>query len=175
MLQRAREGEVPENYLVEIDEEAAPQRVVLTQRLFPNVSELQVCVAGVSMRPRRRDAVDVAVRESTRRARESRPCRDGVRSTQEEVGPEARARPGEGRPALQGVLSHRITGLEVLCDVAGVFEATTLTQKEVVPAAIRWRGSPEAMHPGPEAAGAHRLEVLPVSREALQAARDVLV
>ena len=32
--------------------------------------------------PRRRDAVDVAVRESTRLARESRSRRDGIRATQ---------------------------------------------------------------------------------------------
>ena len=51
---------------------------VLTQRLFPNFSELQVRVDGVFMKPRRLDAVDVAVRESTRLAREPRPRRDAV-------------------------------------------------------------------------------------------------
>ena len=35
-------------------------------------------VDGVFVRPRRRDAVDVAVRASTRAAREPRPRRDGV-------------------------------------------------------------------------------------------------
>ena len=34
---------------------------MLTQRLFPHVSELQYHEDGVLMRPRRRDAVDVAV------------------------------------------------------------------------------------------------------------------
>ena len=34
--------------------------------------------------PRRLDAVDVAARETTRLARESRRCRDGVRSTQDD-------------------------------------------------------------------------------------------
>ena len=34
--------------------------------------------------PRRLDAVDVAVRESTRLAREPRPRRDGVRATQDD-------------------------------------------------------------------------------------------
>ena len=43
--------------------------IVLTQRLFPNVSELQVRVDGVNAMPRHRDAVDVAVRESTRLVR----------------------------------------------------------------------------------------------------------
>ena len=40
--------------------------IVLTQRLFLSFSELQVRVDGVNAMPRRRDAVDVAVRESTR-------------------------------------------------------------------------------------------------------------
>ena len=142
MLQRAREGEVFENNMVEINEEAAPQRLVLTQRLFPNVSELQVRVDGVSMRPRRLDAVDAAVRESTRRAREPWQSRDGVRSTQEEVGPEARARPGEGRSALSGVLPDRAGRGQVLFHVVIVCETKTLTQKEVVPTSIRWRGAP---------------------------------
>ena len=35
--------------------------LVLTQRLFPNVSELQVRVDGVGATSRHRDAVDVAV------------------------------------------------------------------------------------------------------------------
>ena len=38
---------------------------VLTQRLFPNVSELQLCEDDVSTISRRRDAVDGAVRAST--------------------------------------------------------------------------------------------------------------
>ena len=37
----------------------------MTQRLFLNVSELQVRVDGVNAMPRRRDAVEAAVREST--------------------------------------------------------------------------------------------------------------
>ena len=36
----------------------------------------------VSATPRHRDAVDVAVRQSTRRVREPRPCRDGICTTQ---------------------------------------------------------------------------------------------
>jgi hypothetical protein len=51
---------------------------VLTRRLFPNFSELQVRVDGVFMKPRSLDAVDVAIRESTRLAREPRPRRDAV-------------------------------------------------------------------------------------------------
>jgi len=47
----------------------------VTQCLFLNVSELQVRVDGVGATSRHRDAVDVAVRESTR---EPRPCRDAV-------------------------------------------------------------------------------------------------
>ena len=47
----------------------------MTQCLFLNVSELQVRVDGVGATSRLRDAVDVAVRESTR---EPRPCRDAV-------------------------------------------------------------------------------------------------
>ena len=151
--------------MAQAHEKTAPQRLVLTRRPFPNVSELQVRVDGVSMRPRRLDAVDAAVRASTRLVR--RQSRDGVRSTQEEVGPEARARPGEGRSALSGVLPHRITGFEVLCDVAGVFETKALTAKEVVPTAIRWRSVEEAMHPGPEITSIDRVEVLPVFGQAL--------
>ena len=51
---------------------------MLSQRLFLNFSELQVRVDGVCAIPHRLDAVDVASREPTRRARESRQCRDGV-------------------------------------------------------------------------------------------------
>ena len=51
---------------------------MLSQRLFLNFSELQVRVDGVGAMPHRLDAVDVASREPTRRARESRQCRDGV-------------------------------------------------------------------------------------------------
>ena len=43
--------------------------MVLTQCLFPKFSELQLCEDGVSTISRHRDAVDVAVSESTRRAR----------------------------------------------------------------------------------------------------------
>ena len=60
MLQRAREGQVPQDYMVEIDEEAAPQRLVLTQRLFPNVSELQGHLDGVAAMPHRLDALEKA-------------------------------------------------------------------------------------------------------------------
>ena len=45
---------------------------VLTQRLFPNFSELQVRVDGVGATLRHRDAVDVALRESTGLVRGSR-------------------------------------------------------------------------------------------------------
>ena len=51
---------------------------MLSQRLFLNFSELQVRVDGVCAIPHPLDAVDVASREPTRRARESRQCRDGV-------------------------------------------------------------------------------------------------
>ena len=40
----------------------------VTQRPFPNVSELQLWEDGVSTTPRRRDAADVAVRRCPRRA-----------------------------------------------------------------------------------------------------------
>ena len=49
---------------------------MLTQRLFLKFSELQVRVDGVGATSRHRDAVDVAVRESTRLVREL--CRDAV-------------------------------------------------------------------------------------------------
>ena len=52
--------------------------LVLTQRLFLRFSELQVRVDGVEAVPRGRDALDVAVRESTRRARAPRQFRDCV-------------------------------------------------------------------------------------------------
>ena len=55
----------------------------------------------------------------------------------------------------------------MLCDVAGVFETKALTETEVVPTPIGWRGAPQTMHSRKEAARAHRLEVLPVPREAL--------
>ena len=51
---------------------------MLSQRLFLNFSELQVRVDGVCAIPHRLDAVDVASREPTRRARESRQYRNGV-------------------------------------------------------------------------------------------------
>ena len=50
----------------------------LSQRLFLNVSELQLRVDGVDATSRHRDAVDVAVGASTRRVREPRQFRDGV-------------------------------------------------------------------------------------------------
>ena len=56
--------------------------MVLTQRLFLKFSELQVRFDGVGATPRHRDAVDVAVRESTRRVNVQRQFRDGVRATQ---------------------------------------------------------------------------------------------
>ena len=49
---------------------------VLTQRPFLNFSELQLWDEGVSTISRHRDAVDVAVRESTRLVREPRQFRD---------------------------------------------------------------------------------------------------
>ena len=55
---------------------------MLTQRLFPNVSELQPCEDGVVAMPRRVDALEVAVRESLRVMCERRQFRDGVRATQ---------------------------------------------------------------------------------------------
>ena len=52
--------------------------MALTQCLFLKFSELQVRVDGVGETSGHRDAVDVAVRASTRLAREPRPCRDAV-------------------------------------------------------------------------------------------------
>ena len=57
-------------------------RLVLTQRPFPKFSELQVRVDGVNATSRHRDAVDVAVRESTGLVSEPRQFRDDVRATQ---------------------------------------------------------------------------------------------
>ena len=54
----------------------------MTQCLFLKFSELQVRVDGVCVTARRRDAVDVAVRETTHLASERRQSRDGVRPTQ---------------------------------------------------------------------------------------------
>ena len=48
---------------------------------FLTFSELQLCVDGVSVVSRHRDAVDAALRESTRLPRQ---FRDGVRATQDE-------------------------------------------------------------------------------------------
>ena len=45
---------------------------------FPNVSELQVRIDGVFMRLHRLDAIDVAIRESTRLVSERRRFRDTV-------------------------------------------------------------------------------------------------
>ena len=47
----------------------------MTQRLFLKFSELQVRVDGVNATSRHRDAVDEAVRESTRLVRQFRECR----------------------------------------------------------------------------------------------------
>ena len=46
---------------MELPSSAAARTPVLTQRLFPHVSELQYHEDGVFTRPRRRDAVDVVV------------------------------------------------------------------------------------------------------------------
>ena len=54
----------------------------LTRRLFLKFSELRVRVYGVGATSRHRDAVDVAVRESTGLVSERRQFRDGVRATQ---------------------------------------------------------------------------------------------
>ena len=51
---------------------------VLTQCLFLKFSELQVRVDGVGETSRHRNAVDVAVRESTRLVREPRQFRDCI-------------------------------------------------------------------------------------------------
>ena len=61
----------------------------MTRRLF---SELQVRVDGVNAMPRLHEAVDAAVRASTRRVRERRQFRDGVRATQVQSEFRARAR-----------------------------------------------------------------------------------
>jgi hypothetical protein len=45
---------------------------------FPSISQLELRVDGVNAMPHCRDAVDVAVRESTRRVRELRQFRDAV-------------------------------------------------------------------------------------------------
>ena len=50
--------------------------MALTQRPFPNVSELQLCENGVFVVSRHRGAVDAAVRASVRRASEPRQFRD---------------------------------------------------------------------------------------------------
>ena len=51
---------------------------MLTQRLFPKFSELQVRVDGANATFRHRDAVDEAARASARRMREPRQFRDAV-------------------------------------------------------------------------------------------------
>ena len=51
---------------------------VLTQRLYPNFSELQVRVDGVDATSRHRDAMDAAARASTRLVREPRQFRDSL-------------------------------------------------------------------------------------------------
>ena len=53
----------------------------VTQREFPSISQLEVCENGVNVTFRHRDAVDEALRESTRRVREPRQFRE-CRSTQ---------------------------------------------------------------------------------------------
>ena len=62
---------------------------MLSQRLFLNFSELQVRVDGVGAMPHRLDAVDVASREPTRRARESRQFLDSVVPRRFAAGPES--------------------------------------------------------------------------------------
>ena len=62
---------------------------MLSRRLFLNFSELQVRVDGVGAMPHRLDAVDVASREPTRRARESRQFREGVVPRRFLTGPES--------------------------------------------------------------------------------------
>ena len=52
---------------------------MLTQRLFPHVSELQYHEDGVSMKPRRRDAVDVVVSRRRRSRAGKRKLADDMR------------------------------------------------------------------------------------------------
>ena len=60
------------------DDPPPPPSKSVTQRLFLAFCELQVRVDGVGATSRHRDAVDVAVRESTCLAREPRQFRDGI-------------------------------------------------------------------------------------------------
>ncbi len=76
MLQRAREGQVPENYLVEINEKKAPQRV---EEVGSRV-EINQCVGCMSGE----DPTSLRHRAGLRTRREI------LISTQ--VGPEARSR-----------------------------------------------------------------------------------
>ena len=69
--------------------------MVLTQRLFLKFSELQLWEDGVGATSRHRDAVDVAVRESTGLVSEPRQFRE-CRSTQA-------ARGALGESSLQGL------------------------------------------------------------------------
>ena len=143
-------------------------RLVLTQRLFSRFPNFNF----VKMVSLHRDAVFVIIRGSTCLQRQFRDC---ICSTQEKVGPKTCQGSGEGRSALSRVLPDRAGGCQVLCDVAGVFETKALTETKVVPTPIRWRGAPQTMHSKQKAARAHRLEVLPVPREALQGKSHVLV
>ena len=69
MLQRQLSKEGLQNVIEDKDQ-------VRDSAWFPNVSDLQHWEDGVYATSRHRDAVAVAVRESTRLARE--PCRDAV-------------------------------------------------------------------------------------------------
>ena len=64
---------------MELPSSAAARTPVLTQRLFPHVSELQYHEDGVFTRPRRRDAVDVVVSRRRRSRAGKRKLADDMR------------------------------------------------------------------------------------------------
>ena len=84
---------------------------MLTQRLFLTFSELQVRLDGVNATSRHRDAVDVAVRESTGLVSEPRQFRDDVRATQVSGLARERALRG-GEPVFSCVQVRRRIGGE---------------------------------------------------------------
>ena len=68
----------PDSPEAKVSSEETTTLAVLTRRPFPKFSELQLWEDGVSTMSRHRDAVDGAVRASTRLAREPRQFRDGM-------------------------------------------------------------------------------------------------
>ena len=149
----------------------------MTQCPFPNFSELQLRVDGVNATPRRRDAVDVAVRASTRLVREPRRVatlfHTGGRGRLERV-----QRHQQDRTRAASVLRDASPGEEAVARFVLNFELfrTASRRVETAVASMAWRWTREhpehavdattiAGHPPPDPHGVQSAISVPVHLE----------